>query len=255
MYKLKLLTLFSPLETFEISDYTLSGLLIPESIAFIIFGAFYAILNIDTYGLEDNLDEEDEEDLFEDLLEDLNDTTLEDNLEDGNDDDDLAEHISILFSVIFFGNLLNLVPFNDTNNNFLLFTLYLSSSIFLALNLNGVLVHHFSMINLFLPQGVPSFLRPLLFVIEFISYFARMFSLGIRLFANMMSGHILIAILSTFIIVMLININVSTFAVLLLISVVTAIFFLELIIAFLQAYVFSMLVVIYYGDAVNLHHG
>jgi ATP synthase subunit 6 len=244
---------FSPLEVFEIDDFEWFGLGVNEAITSLLMGLLVVYGSNFVSDLDDTIDEEEGDDMEDDLWTELNDEIIADNLND-LDDEELTDVVSLIFGLILFGNFLNLVPVNDSNNNYLSYTLFMSSFIFFALNLNGIFTHKFSMVNLFLPQGVPSFLKPMLFVIEVISYFARLFSLGIRLFANMMSGHILVAILSTFVVILFLNISFSSFAAFFLIMVITAIYFLECIISYLQAYVFGMLVTIYYGDALNLHH-
>jgi len=94
---------------------------------------------------------------------------------------------------------------------------------------------------------------PFLILIELISYIARVFSLSIRLFANMMSGHALLKILIGFSYALL-----GTGTVMMLLAafpwlIVTAIMFLELLIAFLQAYVFTILITLYANDVLNMH--
>jgi len=244
----------SPLEIFEVTTFDVLGFELNETYAF----TFFSLLSAFTIGNlvvgESTIEEEEDEDFEdEDFTMDATDSLITDNLGD-NDDEELDTIIQTIFQSVLFSNLANLIPFGDSNSNYLIFTLYLAGTCFLALNFNGFLIHTFNMIQLFLPQGVPSFLRPLLFVIEFISYFARLFSLGIRLFANMLSGHILMAILSTFAVILLVGLNFGSFASIVLLIIITCIFFLETIISYLQAYVFGMLVTIYYGDALNLHH-
>lgn len=244
----------SPLEIFEVTIFDVFGFEINETYAFSFFSILSAFIIGNTVVGETTIEEEEDEDFEdEDFTMDATDSLITDNLGD-NDDEELDTIIQTIFQSVLFSNLANLIPFGDSNSNFLIFTLYLAGTCFLALNFNGFLIHTFNMIQLFLPQGVPSFLRPLLFVIEFISYFARLFSLGIRLFANMLSGHILIAILSTFAVILLVGLNFGSFASIVLLIIITCIFFLETIISYLQAYVFGMLVTIYYGDALNLHH-
>jgi len=244
----------SPLEIFEVTIFDVLGFEINETYAFSIFSILSAFIIANTVVGETTIEEEEDEDFEdEDFTMDATDSLITDNLGD-NDDEELDTIIQTIFQSVLFSNLANLIPFGDSNSNFLIFTLYLAGTCFLALNFNGFLIHTFNMIQLFLPQGVPSFLRPLLFVIEFISYFARLFSLGIRLFANMLSGHILMAILSTFAVILLVGLNFGSFASIVLLIIITCIFFLETIISYLQAYVFGMLVTIYYGDALNLHH-
>jgi ATP synthase subunit 6 len=90
-------------------------------------------------------------------------------------------------------------PFNPTITSHLILTLFFSLSFFLGNNIIGVCFSKELFFNLFLPSGVPIFIIPLLILIEYISYISRVFSLAIRLFANMLSGHILLKILIVFI--------------------------------------------------------
>jgi len=103
----------------------------------------------------------------------------------------------------------------------------------------------------FLPAGVPYLIVPLLMVIEIISYFMRFFSLAIRLFANMVSGHILIKILisASWSLLSLVS-GVSFFAIAIS-GLCLVIFVLELFIAFLQAYVFTFLSAVYLSEVVT----
>jgi F-type H+-transporting ATPase subunit a len=96
-------------------------------------------------------------------------------------------------------------------------------------------------------------LAPLLVFIELISYFARVFSLAIRLFANLMSGHTLLKILSEFAWVMLVGLGFSSLLFIFPATIILLITGLEIAIAFLQAYVFTILVCIYLNDAISLH--
>jgi ATP synthase subunit 6 len=243
---------YSPLETFEADDFEWLGIDWDEAITALLVSFFTLYATDFVEELEDTIDEEDDEDWFNDYSNELNDEVFVDNMGD-TEDDELWIITGMIFGIVLLGNFVNLIPNNDSNNNLIAFTLFLSAASFLALNLNGILIHSFAMINLFLPQGVPGFLKPLLFVIEVVSYFARLFSLGIRLFANMMSGHILMAILSTFAVILFLNVSFGSFAAFFLVLIITAIYFLETIISYLQAYVFGMLISIYYGDVLSLH--
>jgi F-type H+-transporting ATPase subunit a len=96
-------------------------------------------------------------------------------------------------------------------------------------------------------------LAPLIAAVEFVSYFSRIFSLSIRLFANMMAGHTLLKILSSFSWTMLNSQALFVVAALLPWVVVTLVMGLEFIISFLQAYVFVVLICLYINDVVQLH--
>jgi ATP synthase subunit 6 len=106
---------------------------------------------------------------------------------------------------------------------------------------------------LILPSGVPLGIAPFLIIIEIVSYFAKVFSLSIRLFANMMSGHALLKILIGFSWTLLGTISYYTIIALFPWILVTVIMFLEALIAFLQAYVFTILVTIYINDVLTDH--
>ena len=131
--------------------------------------------------------------------------------------------------------------------------LYFSLGFFIGNNLIGIFYHKQNFFVLFLPEGVPIFIIPLLILIEYVSYISRIFSLAIRLFANMLSGHILLKILICFIWAIAISNVIHWFWILLPLSIVFAVIGLETAIAFLQAYVFLVLVSIYFNDVINTH--
>ena len=103
-----------------------------------------------------------------------------------------------LFLFIFISNLLGMVPYSITITSHLILTLYLSLSFFIGNNIIGIFFHQEKYFILFLPEGIPLAIIPTLILIEYISYFSKIFSLAIRLFANMMAGHILLKILIGF---------------------------------------------------------
>jgi len=104
-----------------------------------------------------------------------------------------------LFVFILLCNVAGLLPYSFTITSQILVTFSLSLSTFIGINLIGVLIYKFTFVNLFIPFSVPNlYLRTFLVFIEVLSYLIRPLSLGIRLFANMLAGHILLNILSTF---------------------------------------------------------
>jgi F-type H+-transporting ATPase subunit a len=105
----------------------------------------------------------------------------------------------VLFLFIFFSNLLGMLPYSMTVTSHLILTIFLSLGLFLGTNIVGICYHQERIFLLFLPEGVPVVIIPFLILIEYISYFSRIFSLAIRLFANLMAGHILLKILIGFI--------------------------------------------------------
>jgi ATP synthase subunit 6 len=107
-------------------------------------------------------------------------------------------YIFTYFTNILSYNLLGMIPYSFTVTSHLATTFYLALSAFIGINITAIKKNNLAIFNLFLPKGVPSFIIPFLILIELISYFARVFSLAIRLFANMMSGHTLLKILAGF---------------------------------------------------------
>lgn len=160
--------------------------------------------------------------------------------------------LKAFFFLILFSNIFGLIPFSFTITSHLIYTFSLSLSILIAITILGFVNQGISFLKLLVPGGAPALLLPLLVPIEFISYIARCFSLAIRLFANMMSGHTLLNILSSFVI----KISGNGFLLLSLapLAVVLAVSLLEVGIAFLQAYVFLILVCIYLKDAFEAGH-
>ena len=161
--------------------------------------------------------------------------------------------IFTLFLVILLSNFIGMVPYSFTITSHLIFTLFLSFLTFFGINFIGLQRHGLHFFSLFLPAGAPFILAPFLIFIELLSYIARVFSLAIRLFANLMSGHTLLKILSEFGWTMFISGGLGFLTFLFPFVIVLLITGLELAIAGLQAYVFTILTCIYFNDALNLH--
>jgi ATP synthase subunit 6 len=103
-----------------------------------------------------------------------------------------------LFVTLLFANLIGLLPYSFTVTSSFVVTLFISLLHFIGVNLIGASQHGWELNNLFLPSGAPLAIMPFLIFIEAVSYIARVLSLSIRLFANMMSGHALLKILIGF---------------------------------------------------------
>jgi ATP synthase subunit 6 len=162
----------------------------------------------------------------------------------------------VIFSVFIFILLMNLfgmVPYSFTVTSHLIVTFFISFLCFFAINYIGIFRHGLFFFGLFFPEGSPLFLAPLLVFIELLSYIARVFSLAIRLFANLMSGHTLLKILSEFAWAMLTGLGLMSFFFIFPIVIIFLITGLEIAIACLQAYVFTILVCIYLNDSIHLH--
>lgn len=160
-----------------------------------------------------------------------------------------------LFSFILAANIVGLVPYSFTLTSHIMLTFTLSFSIFIGLTILAI-IYQPNFFELFIPKGVPSALVPFLFVIEIISYISRTFSLAIRLFANMMSGHVLLHILTGFCAFLFSDFYGVIGKIIFFIPfiLIIAIIGLEFGIAFLQAYVFCVLISIYLCDVFTLGH-
>lgn len=156
--------------------------------------------------------------------------------------------VSIFFFILL-SNFIGLIPFFFTVTSHVLVTFMLGFCTILGLTIIGFIKQKLRFLELFVPKGVPKMLLPLLVIIEVVSYISRGFSLSIRLFANLMSGHSLLHILLFFMTKILKN---SVLVGLIGLALITAIFILELGIAFLQAYVFIVLISIYLKDSYGL---
>jgi F-type H+-transporting ATPase subunit a len=160
----------------------------------------------------------------------------------------------ISLGLILFGfNLLGLLPYSLSVTSYFSVTFTLSFIFFISFNIIGAITHQDKIVLLWLPQGTPYIVTPFIILIEIISYLTRMFSLAIRLFANIMSGHTLLKILSGFAWSLLISGGILTYFSLFPFVIIFLISGLEFAIAFLQAYVFLVLLVVYLNDALNLH--
>lgn len=163
--------------------------------------------------------------------------------------------ILVTFTWLLLGNLFGMIPYSFTVTSQLIVTGALSFSLFIGITLVGFNTNGFHFFSLLLPGGVPLTLAPFLVLLELISYCFRSFSLGIRLFANLMAGHSLVKILSGFAWTML---AMGVFSGICWVGLgplflVFALTGLEFMVAILQSYVFTILMCIYLNDAITLH--
>jgi len=156
-----------------------------------------------------------------------------------------------LFMFILVANLIGMSLYSFTLTSHVTVAFTLSFSFFIGIVVVGILIQKISFVNTFIPSGAPKALLPFLVGIEIVSYFSRPFSLGIRLFANLMSGHTLLAILANF----AFSISQKSIIIALIpFILIVAIVGLEAMIAILQAYVFTVLVCIYLNDSIQGSH-
>jgi len=158
------------------------------------------------------------------------------------------------FLFILLNNLIGLIPHSYALTSLLILDFYLISSMFAMINLIGIIYHKWNFFGILMPKGVPLILAWFLIFFETISYLVRVISLTVRLFANILSGHILQHILMSFVFQLSIH-NCGFVAVFALLPwfVVFAVTCLEIAICCLQAYVLIALILIYFGNVINLH--
>lgn len=170
-------------------------------------------------------------------------------------------YVFSLFMFILFANILGLLPFGIvpgvhpfTITSHLTVTGVLAIISFAIVLIVGFGRHGLHFFTLFVPQGTPVPMIPLIFLVELMSFLVRPFSLGLRLFVAMTAGHILLKVLAAFVING-INLGGGYLAIVTLPSLVlmVGITVLELLVAAIQAYVFALLTSVYLNDAVNLH--
>jgi len=163
----------------------------------------------------------------------------------------------LIFSLFMFLGLLNLIgliPYSYTVTTHFVVTVALSSTFFLGINIISFVTYGFKFFSLFLPAGTPYPLALLLVPVEFFLYFFRPFSLAIRLFCNMMSGHILLKIFVGFGWSLMGYSGVLFLFHFLPLLTLLPLIGLELCVALIQSFVFSLLICIYLNDALNLHN-
>jgi F-type H+-transporting ATPase subunit a len=162
--------------------------------------------------------------------------------------------VFVLFVYILFSNLMGLIPYNFATTAHLTTTLSMSFSIWFGVTIIGLVLHSLKFFSLFAPEGTPLYLIPLLALIELISYFAKGLSLGIRLGANLISGHLLLLILAGFgFLGLTAAISIKLTGGPIAIALITVVSGLELAIAGIQSYVFTILTSSYIKDSVSLH--
>jgi F-type H+-transporting ATPase subunit a len=146
--------------------------------------------------------------------------------------------------------MLGMVPGSFTYTSHIVVTFTMAIFVVAAVTVIGIARHRWHFFSFFAPSGCPVYVMPLLVPIEVLSYLIRPISLSVRLFVNMMAGHIMLKTFAGFIIALGAFYLVPAVAPL---ALTVALSGLELAIAFLQAYVFTVLTCIYLHDCIHLH--
>ncbi len=155
-------------------------------------------------------------------------------------------YIMTLFMFIVFSNFLGLIPMSFTTTSHIAVTFVLAILVFVGITVLGFVKHGAHFLGLFWVTSAPLALRPILAVIEIVSYFVRPVSHSIRLAGNIMAGHAVLKVFAGFAAIAAVS-PISVVA-------ITAIYGLEVLVAFVQAYVFTILTCVYLKDALHPAH-
>jgi F-type H+-transporting ATPase subunit a len=160
-----------------------------------------------------------------------------------------------LFMFILTVNFIGLIPFTFTVTSHIIVTAALAITVFLTVLGYGLYRHGLHFFNLFVPKGVPVYILPLIVFIEVLSFVSRPISHSVRLFANMLAGHITLQVFAGFIILMGSAMGaIGWLGGILPFGMIVILMALETLVAFLQAYVFAILTCIYLNDAIHPGH-
>nr|WDS46451.1 ATP synthase F0 subunit a [Cyathus striatus] len=165
-------------------------------------------------------------------------------------------YLPFIYSLFFFiliGNLISNVPYSFAVTASGVVALGLSLTIFIGVTILALSIHGVKFFAFFIPAGTPLGLVPLLVLIELVSYLARAVSLGVRLFANIVAGHTLLKILSTYLYKLFSGSVIIALITLIPFTIFLALIGLELAVSLIQAFVFTLLVCSYLRDAIELH--
>jgi F-type H+-transporting ATPase subunit a len=159
-----------------------------------------------------------------------------------------------IFMFVLVANLIGIIPYTFTITSHIIITAALALSVFLTVVIYGLYRNGLKFFGLFVPHGVPIYILPLIVFIEVLSFLSRPISHSVRLFANMLAGHITLKVFASFITLLgglgILGVAGATLP----LAMVVALTALELLVAFLQAYVFAILTCIYLNDAIHPGH-
>lgn len=159
-----------------------------------------------------------------------------------------------LFMFVLMANLIGMFPYFFTVTSHIVVTFALALLVIGTVLVYGFLKHGFGFLKLFVPEGVPAVLIPLVVAIEIVSFLSRPVSLSVRLFANMLAGHITLKVFAGFVTSLGALGVVGATGAILPLAMTVALTGLEFLVAFLQAYVFAVLTCMYLNDALHPGH-
>jgi F-type H+-transporting ATPase subunit a len=160
-----------------------------------------------------------------------------------------------LFMFICVSNLVGIIPFTFTISTHLVVTAALALLVFFTVVIYGFYKNGLKFFRIFVPSGIPIYILPLVMFIEILTFFLRPVSHSVRLFANMLAGHIALKVFAGFVAMLGVSLGaIGWVGGVLPLALTVALTALELLVAFLQAYVFAILTCIYLNDAIHPGH-
>ncbi len=160
-----------------------------------------------------------------------------------------------LFMFICVSNLVGIIPYAFTVSSHIIITVALALLVFFTVLIYGVYKNGLKFFNIFVPSGIPIFILPLVVFIEIFSFLLRPVSHSVRLFANMLAGHIALKVFAGFVAMLGVSLGaIGWIGGVMPLALTVALTALELLVAFLQAYVFAILTCIYLNDAIHPGH-
>jgi len=160
-----------------------------------------------------------------------------------------------IFMFVLTLNMFGLIPYAFTVTSHIIITAALALTVFFTVLTYGLMRHGLHFFKLFVPKGVPIYILPMIVAIEILSFISRPISHSVRLFANMLAGHIALKVFAGFIILLGGALGaIGWVGGVLPFAMIVALTALELLVAFLQAYVFAVLTCIYLNDAIHPGH-
>jgi F-type H+-transporting ATPase subunit a len=172
----------------------------------------------------------------------------------GNEGMKFFPFVFTLFMFVLFANIIGLIPYSFTVTSQVIVTATLALTVFFIVVGYGFWRNGLHFFNLFVPKGVPKLILPAIVVIEVLSFLSRPVSHSVRLFANMLAGHITLQVFAGFVIMLGGAGILGVFGAVLPLIMVIMLTALEFLVAFLQAYVFAILTCIYLNDAIHPGH-
>jgi F-type H+-transporting ATPase subunit a len=160
-----------------------------------------------------------------------------------------------LFTFILVSNVIGIIPYTFTVSSHIIVTATLALLVFFTVLIYGFYKNGLKFFKVFVPSGIPIYILPLVVVIEIISFLTRPLSHSVRLFANMLAGHITLKVFAGFVTLLGTSLGaIGWIGGLVPLALTVALTALELLVAFLQAYVFAILTCIYLNDAIHPGH-